>query len=47
MSVGKDTPEPPMITRNILSDREMVALECVYISLLHDNRDTLRRAWGL
>jgi homoserine kinase type II len=29
------------------SDREMVDLECVYISLLHDNRDTLRRAWGL
>lgn len=27
MSVGKDTPEPPMITRNILSDREMVGLE--------------------
>ena len=29
------------------SDREMVDLECVYISLIHDNRDVLRRAWGL
>jgi len=29
------------------SDREMVDLECVYISLLHENRDVLRRIWGL
>jgi homoserine kinase type II len=29
------------------SDREMADLECVYISLLAENRDILCRAWGL
>jgi homoserine kinase type II len=28
------------------SDREMVDLECVYISLLHENREILQRSWG-
>jgi homoserine kinase type II len=29
------------------SDDEMVDLECVYIRLLHDQRDRLRKAWNL
>ncbi len=29
------------------SDREMVELECVYISLLSDNREILQRSWGI
>jgi homoserine kinase type II len=28
------------------SDREMIDLECVYINLLHNNRRTLKSAWG-